>query len=409
MRHLRVAGATLLAICASAVLWAPGIRACTTAVVSGRATHDGRPLLWKNRDADDKRNQVVFCDDGKYAYAGVVNGGDRAGLDLWAGVNVRGFAIMNSASYNLEGGEDTRGEGRFMKLALQSCAGLDDFQRLLETAGTEALDVCANFGVIDAEGGAAYFEVGPKGYKRFNANDPAIAPRGYIVRTNYSETGSREEGTGLLRHDRAVALVESLIKGGGLDAGSLMKSVARDVANERLQSFPAEYRKRGPAWAYTGDSICRYDTASLFLARGVRAGEDPRLSFAWIIPSLPLAGAAAPVWPSAGTVPAELGTGEETSPLTAAFGRVKERLYPAERGDLAKYMDLQAYAGGLKPVLAGLLAAEARNAEKVEAALADWGGVFPGPEKVAALQNALAADTLFAVNALLEEPPKGKR
>ena len=91
-----------------------GVRACTTAVVAGSATTDGRPLLWKNRDSDDRRNQAVFCADGKYPYVGVVNGGDAAGLDIWAGVNSRGFAIMNAASYNLPGGEDTRGEGRFM-------------------------------------------------------------------------------------------------------------------------------------------------------------------------------------------------------------------------------------------------------------------------------------------------------
>jgi hypothetical protein len=33
---------------------------CTTAVVSGRVTSDGRPLLWKNRDFWQTNNEVVY-------------------------------------------------------------------------------------------------------------------------------------------------------------------------------------------------------------------------------------------------------------------------------------------------------------------------------------------------------------
>ena len=32
---------------------------CTSAVVSGRVTPDGRPLLWKHRDASDLNNRIV--------------------------------------------------------------------------------------------------------------------------------------------------------------------------------------------------------------------------------------------------------------------------------------------------------------------------------------------------------------
>jgi len=48
----------LLAILLSLLL--PGgvglVNACTTAVISGKATRDGRPLLWKNRDTLDASN-----------------------------------------------------------------------------------------------------------------------------------------------------------------------------------------------------------------------------------------------------------------------------------------------------------------------------------------------------------------
>ena len=126
------------------------LRACTTAVISGQATANGRPLLWKNRDADNKQNQVVYDATGRYPFVGVVNSADPAGLDIWAGINSQGFAIMNSASYNLDKG-DSLAEGQLMRLALQSCATVAEFQALLDkTDGGR--DVMANFGVIDANG-----------------------------------------------------------------------------------------------------------------------------------------------------------------------------------------------------------------------------------------------------------------
>ena len=36
------------------------LSACTSAVVSGKVTPDGRPLLWKNRDTDFMRNHIDY-------------------------------------------------------------------------------------------------------------------------------------------------------------------------------------------------------------------------------------------------------------------------------------------------------------------------------------------------------------
>jgi len=233
----------------------PAAGACTTAVVAGAGSADGRPILWKNRDADDHQNQVVYCSDGKYPYIGVVNKADAAGMAIWAGINSQGLAIMNSASYNLEGAENSVAEGNVMKLALQSCATVADFQALLETSNMGGRDVAANFGVIDAKGGAAYFETDKKSYKRFNADDPAIAPKGYLIRTNFSESGKPGEGAGFVRFKRASELVEEAVKLKGLDAQSLLKQIARDVANARIGSYPMNPRKKNsPAFAYTAST-----------------------------------------------------------------------------------------------------------------------------------------------------------
>jgi hypothetical protein len=376
--------------------------ACTTAVISGRATLDGRPILWKNRDSENKHNQVVFRDDGKYPYVGIVNQGDLGGLQIWAGVNAKGFAIMNSASYNMKGGEDTQGEGRFMKLALQSCATVQDFQNLLEKTRFVKRDVSANFGVIDGAGGAAYFEVGPSGYRRFNADDPAIAPRGYLVRTNYSRSGEAGKGTGFLREKRAVALIEKAIADKSLDARSLLSGVCRDLANERLGSFPEKHRFRKPRWAYTGDSICRFDTSSAFVLSGVRPGENPLLSTAWIILGEPVTGAAVPVWVGAGGVPVELAAAKGSAPLNAACDLIRDVLYPDRRGDMSRYIDVQSLLGQEKKVLSSLLEIEADNFRTVDAALAEWGRTAPSADKLAGLQNRIAKKTLNEIAGLGE-------
>ena len=36
------------------------VKPCTTAVISGKATNDGRPLLMKHRDTDDLNNIIKW-------------------------------------------------------------------------------------------------------------------------------------------------------------------------------------------------------------------------------------------------------------------------------------------------------------------------------------------------------------
>ena len=75
---------------------------CTTAIISGKYTVDGRPLLLKHRDSDFDQNKIMYFEDGKYEYIGLVNSVDSLGNEVWAGFNSAGFAIMNAASYNLK-------------------------------------------------------------------------------------------------------------------------------------------------------------------------------------------------------------------------------------------------------------------------------------------------------------------
>ena len=382
----------------------PAGQACTTAVVAAAATTRGRPLLWKNRDADDLHNQIIYCADGKYAYIGLVNKGDAAGLNIWAGSNAEGFSIMNAASYNLEVDKDTKGEGAFMKLALQSCVSVGDFQALLEKTNAGGRDVSANFGVIDAAGGACYFEAGTHAYKRFNADDPLLGGQGILVRTNYSESADLEKGTGFLRRDRATQLLFALSKENKLTPESLLREVGRDQANEKINSYPLTTpRKKGPAgFAYTGDSICRYDTASAVVFEGAAPGEPALRTTAWVILGLPSGGVAVPVWVTAGDVPAEMRPGPDPAPLNATIDEVRELLYPDSRGDQKKYLDLDSLINPQFGVRAALLAQEAVNFRRVEAAEASWRERPPSPSDLVALQTAVAQDTVKAVAGILD-------
>jgi hypothetical protein len=378
--------------------------ACTTAVVAAAATTRGRPLLWKNRDADDHLNQIIYCADGKYAYIGLVNKGDAAGLNIWAGTNSEGFSIMNAASYNLEVDKDTKGEGAFMKLALQSCVSVGDFQALLEKTNAGGRDVSANFGVIDAGGGACYFEAGTHSYKRFNADDPLLGGRGILVRTNYSESADLEKGTGFLRRDRAAQLLFALSKDNKLTAESLLREVGRDQANEKINSYPlTSPRKKGPAgFAYTGDSICRYDTASAVVFEGSVPGDPASRTTAWVILGLPSGGVAVPVWASAGDVPPEMRPGPDPTLLNATFGEVRDLLYPDYRGDQKKYLDVDSLINPQFGVRAALLAREAANFRRVEAAETSWRERPPSPSDLGALQAAIAQDTVKSVAGILD-------
>jgi hypothetical protein len=398
MRAPGISSAVALAVAAAAVLalLPAGATACTTAVVSAAATADGRTILWKNRDADNLSNQIVYREDGRYPYIGLVNGGDALGLEIWAGINGAGFAIMNAASYNLDEGE-TKAEGLVMKLALQSCRTVAEFQALLEKSNATGRDTTANFGVVDAEGAAAYFETGKTRFTRYDATDPKVAPGGYLVRTNFSVSGNDKDGSGFIRRDRAESLIAGAVAEKKLDARWLLANACRDVANERIGSYPLQGTAQ--KWAYVSDSINRNDTSAAVVFVGPRPGDDPGSAMAWVILGQPVTGVAVPLWVAARAVPKELAAGKDDAPLNAAFKKVRDRLFPSWRGDLKRYVDVKALADPAEGVLHPLIEIEGQNFKAVEEIL---GQGRPAPARLTMLQNRLAEGTLMAVQAMLD-------
>ena len=171
-------------------------KACTSIIITGKATPDGRPLMWKHRDTGAPYNHIGYFDEGGYRFLGLVNSDDPEGA-VWTGSNETGFSIMNTASYNLKDDDikEMDQEGNLMRKALRVCKTVQDFEHFLDTL-PRPMHVEANFGVIDAYGGAAYYETNNERYYKKDANDPNLAPEGYLIYTNFSR-GVRMKAKGM--------------------------------------------------------------------------------------------------------------------------------------------------------------------------------------------------------------------
>jgi hypothetical protein len=276
-------------------------RACTTAVISGKYTNDGRSIIWKLRDSDEPKNSMRYFADGVYPYLGLVNSTDIKGENVWAGANSTGFAIMNSASYNvnIENTSPLKDkEGIFMKLALQTCATLQDFEQLLETY-PKPRGIAANFGVMDAKGGIAFYEVDNWKWTKFDANNPQIAPKGYIIRTNYSETGINEEKRGAIRRQTAEKIFGEAAKKNKLNYRTVIQEFSRCFYHP---VFGIDYRKKYETgrpktdFVPSDDFITRYSSVSALIIQSVKPEEFPDMTTIWTLIGYPATTVAMPLW-----------------------------------------------------------------------------------------------------------------
>lgn len=323
----------LLCVVAGVPAWA-----CTSAVVSGRVTPDGRPLLWKHRDASDLNNRIVRFDavKGQFSFVGLVNGTDTLAREVWTGYNSEGFAVMNTASYNLKNDTSSLAdrEGVVMKRALGVCRTVDDFACLLDE-WPRPIGVEANFGVIDAEGGAAYFEVNNYEVTRYDVDD---SPEGYLLRTNYSMSGRPDEGLGYIRYDNAARLFAPVAAQKAVTAEWLTGVCSRSFYHSFLgRDFS------GDDWVVDQDFIPRYSTSASLVVEGVKPGESPLLTTMWTVLGYPPCSVVLPVWLGCNSgVPALLQACGDTvrSPLCEWANALKHEAFPVERGSGVHYLHI---------------------------------------------------------------------
>jgi hypothetical protein len=322
--------------------------ACTTAIVSGKFTPDGRPLLFKHRDTSFEQNKLMYFNDGRYAYIGLVNSADPDGREVWAGFNSAGFAIINSESYNLNVGDTTRlrdMEGVLMKKALQQCATVEEFAEFLDNFARPR-GVRANFGVIDARGGAAYFETGNTGFRKIDVNDQTVAPFGFVIRTNFSATGVPDAGYGYIRYENAERLFGKAAAAGTLSYRFILQEVSRSLYHSMTgvdlsRQLPAG---ENTEFVFFEDFIPRNSSVATTVIQGVLPDEPAGLTTMWTIPGFQLCTIALPVWiTDGGALPQVAAAGADgIAPLCDLGLQLKDRCFPVKRGSGKRYLNLTA-------------------------------------------------------------------
>lgn len=371
--------------------------ACTTAVISGKKTQDGRPIIWKLRDTEKFKNDVRYFTDGKYEYVALMNANDTIGEHVWGGTNSEGFAIMNSASFNVNKGDTTSlkdQEGRFMKLALQKCKTLKDLENLLDTL-PRPMGLAAHFGVVDAQGGAAFYEVNNQTYTKFDANETA---EGYVVRTNYSKTGTKDVGYGYIRCQTAEALFAETAKKNSLNYQTIIQDFSRCMVHPLLnRDYRKEYanKPQNEDFVNSDDLITRYGSASAVIIRGVKAGEPRNLSTMWTMVGFPNTSLTLPVFPFGNSVPAVL-TKDETgnAPLSRFSLALKDECYPIKPSSGYKYLKISKLYNAEQTGYAQVLDnAEKQIFKETEAILAKWRKQPPSKAAIKKFYNWLDAYT----------------
>lgn len=373
----------ILLLTALLVAWLTPVLACTSAVISGKATPDGRPLLWKHRDTGFLKNHVEYVRGEKYDFIAVVNSADfHRKREAWIGTNSAGFALMNTQSYNLvdmNDDEEERGaaNGRVIYRALEVCATVDDFRHFLDTISKPSM-IEANFGVIDAQGGAVMFEVDYYTYKVYDANDPAVAPAGYVARTNFSVSGTHGIGAGVVRYQEAEQLLAPMAGNRQVTPQRIFGDMARSFHNCVLGidlKQPPFTATDASGWFVDQDFIPRSSTSCSVVVQGVKPGECAELTTMWTVLGYPPTGVAVPLWvnealPAMVKMDATLGT----SPLSYWSLKLEERVFCLHAGmGSSRYMHWATLYNGQGQGYMQLLApVEAENFKLTEPVLERW-------------------------------------
>ena len=284
---------------------ATSVFACTSVIISASKTSSGRPLMFKNRDTDHLDNRIEYFQGTIYPFIGLVNSESEGG-EVWAGTNTAGFCIMNTASYNLKDDEVPQSlmdrEGTLMFRALGICATTKDFENFLDNI-SKPMGVEANFGVIDASGGAAYYEVNNGKWVKYDVNS---IPEGYRVVTNFSESGRPEDYKGYERWLTASDIMKefhSQSEDGVMDIGfsDLLYGMSRSYRSTMTgMDWLAGFNSLKKDYGFNGtvvdqDFIPRRSTSSAIVFEGVKPGSNPLHTVMWTALGYPCCTVAVPL------------------------------------------------------------------------------------------------------------------
>ena len=309
---------------------------CTIGVFSGRVTSDGRPLLWKNRDITNAVEKycyfarTVSMTDTTFAYVGNANSNDTT--RVYMGLNETGFAVMNSNSYNLgDSLNDGIDDGRIIRLALEHCRTLADFEQILDVTNVIGRKDGWNFGAIDSQGHGAIYECGNRHYTAYYADDSLGESDGYVLRATFGFSGLNNYD-GFPRYKRATDLVKYRLREGPIDTKFITQTLARDLANPLADPYPLPYNgaqnSRPSGFILVHEvSINRDVSRACMVVRGVIPGDDPSLATLYGMIGQPVLSVAYPMWVKSACVPWALNDSINV-PMYSGYLQRYSRLYP---------------------------------------------------------------------------------
>lgn len=323
---------------------------CTSAIVSASVNPDGRPILWKHRDTSTIDNKVEYvpASGGSHAYVALFNASDAKLKEAWMGMNDAGFAVMNTASYNIKDDrvpeKQMDKEGILMTKALRTCRTVDDFQRLLDSY-PRPMGVEANFGVIDALGHGAFFETNNHTYVRYDLSDEHD---GVLVRTNYSHSGRPDEGYGFVREANAECLLQPYIDERAVTPEVLTEKVSRTFYHDLKKR---DYALSGEQWVIDQDFIPRYKSTATVAIEGcvpVKSLDEVSPSLVadqyimWTGLGYPPVAEIRAVRCEEGGVPEDVrgSLPDGHSPLGDEAKRKRDIVFPVKKGNGDKYLDI---------------------------------------------------------------------
>lgn len=311
-------------------------------------------MLFKNRDASENQNALAYFNDGKYPYLGLVDGNQEWKTMVWGGYNSKGFAIMNSAAFNNNVGDSSKyidQEGVIMKKALMTCKTLQDFEDLLNSL-PKPWGLDANFGVIDAYGGAAFYETGNHDFQKFDANDPTIAPNGLLIRTNHSTRADRTKGFGYCRYNTANAILQQAAIDKIITPQFIFNNLSRNLTHsitktDLTKNLPLN--KETVDMRFFIDYIPRNNTTSAIVIVGASGPKYPEYTMMWTILGFPLTSVALPAWlTTKENIPSLIKMNNKLkAPICTASLKMKDICFPLtyDRGtnyiDFSKVMNLE--------------------------------------------------------------------
>lgn len=325
--------------------------ACTSAIISAGASASGRPMLWKHRDTSTTDNKIEYVapKDGCFGYVALFNANDRLLEEAWIGMNEKGFAIMNTATYNIKNDKvsdkEMDKEGFLMSLALQSCVTVEQFEELLGKL-PRPMGVEANFAVIDAYGDGGFYETNNTSFVKYDLKD---SEDGIIVRTNYSHSGRPGEGYGYIRESNALHLFEPIIAAGeGVNPEDLTEKLSRSFYHDLRGEDALE---KGDRWVVDEDFIPRYKSTATIVIEGcipIDKSEEPSSRkivneyIMWAGLGYPPCSEIVPVWCHKDGVREDL-RGLDKDGTSSMCNMVKKRraeVFPYRKGGNTKYIDL---------------------------------------------------------------------